>query len=276
MFGLLCCLFIITQYQPISCQYFWLSNKRPIRIDWVEYNHHGEFPIRYLHALLIYHIFLTGMDTTKSLPLGNHSIYMPQWVIELRKNAIKLMTRVYLIHTYTINNWSLGHTRYHCDKNVINYSQYRVSNNRIFGNSQQSNRLSNLCKTLLSEFCSLPSIKANEDDKLQEKRIHLKILFHSLDIPITCDPLYLFHFNCKAVDPPVFVLVLFWMFCLASVELSWWAVALNKRYMFNHVHVNVSLRLFAGLLLVNREYTAVVSVISILNLFIARRSFFWV
>ena len=96
MFGVLCCLFIITQYQPISCQYSWLSNKQPIRIDWVEYNYHGEFPIQYLHALLIYHIFLTGMDTTKSLPLGNHSIYMPQWVIELRRNAIKLLTRVYL------------------------------------------------------------------------------------------------------------------------------------------------------------------------------------
>ena len=39
------CLLIHFQYKPISLQYSWLSVEQPIRIDWVVYKHHWEFPI---------------------------------------------------------------------------------------------------------------------------------------------------------------------------------------------------------------------------------------
>ena len=39
------CLLIISQHQPISLQYSWLSVEQPIRIEWVLYKHHWEFPI---------------------------------------------------------------------------------------------------------------------------------------------------------------------------------------------------------------------------------------
>ena len=34
------------QYKPISFQYSWLIVEQPIRIDWVLYKHHWEFPIK--------------------------------------------------------------------------------------------------------------------------------------------------------------------------------------------------------------------------------------
>ena len=39
------CLLIDFQYKPICLQFPWLSVDQPIRIDWVLYKHHREFPI---------------------------------------------------------------------------------------------------------------------------------------------------------------------------------------------------------------------------------------
>ena len=40
------CLLISLQYKPISLQNSWMSVEQPIRIHWVFYKHHWQFPIK--------------------------------------------------------------------------------------------------------------------------------------------------------------------------------------------------------------------------------------
>ena len=45
MFNVQSCLLINFRYTPISLQSSWVSAEQPIRIDWLLYKHHREFPI---------------------------------------------------------------------------------------------------------------------------------------------------------------------------------------------------------------------------------------